>query len=118
MAHSGRLPSTRNDRRPYEVCRAIRAQGLNLPILMLTAKGQEEDIVLGLAVASGTPDAIVKRIADALAKGMNTDDVRKRVEASGLEVSTNTPAEFAALLENQRKALGASLAKRPLPPSP
>lgn len=73
-----------------------------------------EDIVLGLAVASGTPDAIVQRIADALAKGMNTDDIRKRVEASGLEVSTNTPAEYAALLEGQREALGSLLAKKPL----
>src|SRR5687768_18123311 len=32
----------------YEICRAVRAQGLDVPILMLTAKGQEEDVILGL----------------------------------------------------------------------
>ena len=32
----------------YEICRAVRQQGLDMPIVMLTAKGQEEDIVLGL----------------------------------------------------------------------
>jgi DNA-binding response OmpR family regulator len=42
----------------YEVCRAIRARGLQMPILMLTAKGQEEDIVLGLNL--GADDYITK----------------------------------------------------------
>src|SRR5437764_14353667 len=32
----------------YEVCREIREQGLEMPIIILTLKGQEEDIVLGL----------------------------------------------------------------------
>lgn len=42
----------------YEICRAIRDQGLDVPILMLTAKGQEEDIILGLNV--GADDYITK----------------------------------------------------------
>ena len=42
----------------FEVCRAIRDEGLEMPILMLTAKGQEEDIVLGLNV--GADDYITK----------------------------------------------------------
>jgi DNA-binding response OmpR family regulator len=32
----------------YEVCRLIRQEQLEMPIIMLTAKGQESDIVLGL----------------------------------------------------------------------
>jgi len=32
----------------YEVCRLIRKEGLEMPIIMLTAKGEESDIVLGL----------------------------------------------------------------------
>src|SRR5258708_4819347 len=32
----------------YEICRAVRERGLEMPILMLTARGQEEDIILGL----------------------------------------------------------------------
>jgi DNA-binding response OmpR family regulator len=42
----------------YEICRDVRARGLEMPILMLTAKGQEEDIILGLNL--GADDYIVK----------------------------------------------------------
>src|SRR6185436_4640108 len=42
----------------YEICRAIRASGLEMPILMLTAKGQEEDIIRGLEL--GADDYITK----------------------------------------------------------
>ena len=42
----------------YEICRAIRDQGLEMPILMLTAKGREEDIILGLNL--GADDYITK----------------------------------------------------------
>ncbi len=31
----------------YEICRRLRNQRLDMPIIMLTAKGQEEDIVRG-----------------------------------------------------------------------
>jgi DNA-binding response OmpR family regulator len=42
----------------YEICRAVRQQGLEMPIVMLTAKGQEEDIILGLNL--GADDYITK----------------------------------------------------------
>ncbi|MBV8842198.1 MAG: response regulator transcription factor [Bryobacterales bacterium] len=42
----------------FEICRAIRAHNLETPILMLTAKGQEEDIILGLNL--GADDYITK----------------------------------------------------------
>jgi DNA-binding response OmpR family regulator len=42
----------------YEICRTVRSQGLDVPILMLTAKGQEEDVVLGLNL--GADDYITK----------------------------------------------------------
>jgi len=42
----------------YEVCREIREQGLQMPIILLTAKGQEEDIVLGLNL--GADDYVTK----------------------------------------------------------
>jgi DNA-binding response OmpR family regulator len=52
----------------YEVCRTVREQGLEVPILMLTAKGQEEDIILGLNL--GADDYIGKpfRIAELIAR--------------------------------------------------
>ena len=42
----------------YEICRAVRSHGLDVPILMLTAKGQEDDIILGLNL--GADDYITK----------------------------------------------------------
>lgn len=42
----------------YEICRRIRLQGIEVPILMLTAKGQEEDIIRGLEL--GADDYITK----------------------------------------------------------
>jgi DNA-binding response OmpR family regulator len=42
----------------YEVCRSIRQRGLDVPIIMLTAKGQEEDIVRGLEL--GADDYVTK----------------------------------------------------------
>ena len=42
----------------YDICRTARAQHLTLPIIMLTAKGQEEDIVRGLEL--GADDYVTK----------------------------------------------------------
>jgi DNA-binding response OmpR family regulator len=42
----------------YEVCRELRVRGLEMPIVMLTAKGQEEDIIRGLEL--GADDYITK----------------------------------------------------------
>jgi DNA-binding response OmpR family regulator len=42
----------------YEICRAVRAGKLDFPIIMLTAKGQEEDIVRGLEL--GADDYVTK----------------------------------------------------------
>jgi DNA-binding response OmpR family regulator len=42
----------------YEICRRVREKGLDMPIIMLTAKGQESDIVLGLNL--GADDYVTK----------------------------------------------------------
>ncbi len=42
----------------YEICRLIRKEGLDIPIIMLTAKGQEPDIILGLNL--GADDYVTK----------------------------------------------------------
>ena len=42
----------------YEICRRARRQGLNSPIIMLTARGQEDDIVRGLEL--GADDYVTK----------------------------------------------------------
>ena len=52
----------------FEVCRSVRDQGLDVPIVMLTAKGQEEDIILGLTL--GADDYITKpfRVGELIAR--------------------------------------------------
>ena len=42
----------------YEICRLLRNEQLDMPILMLTAKGEESDIVLGLNL--GADDYVTK----------------------------------------------------------
>jgi DNA-binding response OmpR family regulator len=42
----------------YEICRTLRAQKFDMPIIMLTAKGQEEEIIQGLEV--GADDYVTK----------------------------------------------------------
>ncbi|MDB6154923.1 MAG: OmpR family response regulator [Chthoniobacteraceae bacterium] len=42
----------------YEVCRFLRKEGLEMPIIILTAKGQEADVVLGLKL--GADDYVTK----------------------------------------------------------
>jgi DNA-binding response OmpR family regulator len=42
----------------YEICRKVREQGISTPILMLTARGEEADRVLGLDL--GADDYMVK----------------------------------------------------------
>ena len=42
----------------YDVCRTLRGRGIDVPIVMLTAKGQEEDVILGLNL--GADDYITK----------------------------------------------------------
>jgi DNA-binding response OmpR family regulator len=52
----------------YEICRALRERGSDSPIIMLTAKGQEEDVILGLNL--GADDYVTKpfRIRELLAR--------------------------------------------------
>jgi len=42
----------------YEICRLVRREGIETPIILLTAKGQESDVVLGLNL--GADDYVTK----------------------------------------------------------
>jgi len=42
----------------YEICRFLREEKLEMPVIMLTAKGQESDVVLGLKL--GADDYVTK----------------------------------------------------------
>lgn len=87
----------------------------DVPTLKELGVDFSQNIVFGLAVASGTPDTIVQKLAEGIARAVNNADTREKVEANGMLVKTSTPAEYAAFLENERKLLAAALARKPLP---
>lgn len=70
----------------YEICRALRARKWEMPIIMLTAKGQEEDIIRGLEI--GADDYVTKpfSIRELLARAKAF--LRRR------PVGTSTAVEF------------------------
>lgn len=63
----------------YEICRLIRKENLDMPIIMLTAKGEESDVVLGLNL--GADDYVTKpfSIKELLARAAAF--LRRRAEA-------------------------------------
>lgn len=65
----------------YEICRLVREQKLDMPIIMLTAKGQESDILLGLNL--GADDYMTKpfSIKELLAR-VNAFLRRRRIESN------------------------------------
>ncbi|MBI5091114.1 MAG: response regulator transcription factor [Candidatus Hydrogenedentes bacterium] len=66
----------------FEICRLLREEGLDMPIIMLTAKGQEADIILGLNL--GADDYVTKpfRVNELLARA-NAFLRRRRTADSG-----------------------------------
>ena len=112
----------------YEICRAVRAHGLDTPIIMLTAKGQEEDIIRGLNL--GADDYVTKpfSIKELLARARTLlrrpqdiasevyrfgdcelDLVAHKLLKRGVEVVL-TPKEF-RLLEHLVKRAGRALTR-------
>lgn len=110
----------------YEICRALREAKLDAPILMLTAKGQESDVVLGLKL--GADDYVTKPFsikellarAEALvrrAKGRDAQrfnfgdcvlDLESRVLMRGGKEVAMSPKEFELLayfVKNAGRAL-------------
>jgi DNA-binding response OmpR family regulator len=85
----------------YEVCRRIRKEDAETPILMLTAKGQEADKVAGLEL--GADDYIVKPfgVSELLAR-IRATLRRCRCGAAG----SGQPLAFAEVLIDPRKLEG------------
>ncbi len=112
----------------YEICRLIRKEGLNMPIIMLTAKGQESDIILGLNL--GADDYVTKpfSIKELLARAnaflrrrqeqqmeafrfgnYELDIASRKLKCNGCEVEL-TPKEF-SLLEYMASKPGRALTR-------
>ena len=99
----------------YEICRLVRKEGLDMPVIMLTAKGQESDICLGLNL--GADDYMTKpfSVKELLARAnaflrrarqgqqeiqrfgdCELDMVSRKLKRAGREVEL-TPKEFSLL---------------------
>lgn len=112
----------------YEICRLIREQKITVPIIMLTAKGDESDIVLGLNL--GADDYVTKpfSIKELLARaaaflrrakkeaedvyefgGLRLDLVARRLTRKNKEIELS-PKEF-SLLEYFVKKPGRALTR-------
>jgi tripartite-type tricarboxylate transporter receptor subunit TctC len=61
-------------------------------------KGYEVLNWLGVLAPPGTPDAIVKRLNSAIAQSMKQSDLRDQLKALGIEPTSSTPEQFAALI--------------------
>ena len=107
----------------YEICRSLRLEGILVPIIMLTAKGQTEDVVRGLEL--GANDYVVKPFALAeliarirrllqetdrsenyeLGEGMILDVAGMRVKGLAEELSPKELGVLTHLVENDGRAL-------------
>jgi len=107
----------------YEICRSLRLERIDTPILMLTAKGQTEDVVRGLEL--GANDYVVKPFALAeliarvrrllkgveecesyeLGAGLCLDLAAKQVKGLSGELSPKEFGVLTFLVENEGRAL-------------
>ena len=64
-------------------------------------KGYDATIWLGLLGPAGLPRDIVTRLNSEITKALSSAETRKLILAAGVEVSTSSPEEFAALLRRE-----------------
>jgi tripartite-type tricarboxylate transporter receptor subunit TctC len=64
-------------------------------------KGYAAEAWYGMLVPDGTPKDIIQRLHDDSVKSMQFDDVKKRLDATGLVAATNTPDEFGAYIRSE-----------------
>lgn len=58
---------------------------------------------IGLLAPAGTPDALVEKISADVREAMASDELKRRFIEQGAVPAPNTPAQFRALIENDRK---------------
>ncbi|HVF62474.1 MAG TPA: tripartite tricarboxylate transporter substrate binding protein [Casimicrobiaceae bacterium] len=70
------------------------------PTIGETLKGFGEDPWYGVFLPAGTPKPIVNKLAEEIAKAVNSPDVKEKLAAQGGEPFTLTPDKFAALVKH------------------
>ncbi len=74
-----------------------------VPPLADTIAGFDAANWFGVLAPRGTPEGVINTLAKALAKGMQSDDVKQRLMKDGADVVANTPAQFAELMRIETK---------------
>lgn len=82
-----------------------------LPTIADTVPGYEISQTWGLAAPAGTPPAVVARLAEETAKTMHMADVKERVLGMGAVPAGDTPAQFQAYIDAERRRLSDVIAK-------
>lgn len=77
----------------------------HLPVLPTISEaglpGFEADNWYGVAIAAGTPRAIINRLNTELVRALNLPDVKQLLFKQGLEVATGTPEAFGAYMKSE-----------------
>jgi tripartite-type tricarboxylate transporter receptor subunit TctC len=68
--------------------------------------GVEMDQWFGMFVPTGTPQPVVRKLNEEFVKAVRSPDIAKSLTERGLDVVTNTPEEFAALIRTETATLG------------
>jgi len=85
----------------FDVCKTIRKKGLNTPVILLTAKGQEIDKVLGLEL--GADDYVTKpfslrellaRIKAVLRRGENLNPDETKIKIGNVDINFQNYTAF------------------------
>lgn len=88
--------------RALAVTSAQRARYLpDVPTMKELGINMEVELWSGLFAPAGTPPAVIQKLARTVHDAMQAPDVRKRIEALSITPTSNTPAEFAALIAKE-----------------
>lgn len=88
--------------RALAVTSAQRAQYLpDVPTMKELGINMEVELWSGLFAPAGTPPAVIRKLAQTVHDAMQAPDVRKRITALSITPTSDTPAEFAALIAKE-----------------
>jgi tripartite-type tricarboxylate transporter receptor subunit TctC len=79
----------------------------DLPAIGEVYPGYEMTIWLGLFAPAGTPEPVLARLREEIAKSLASPDVKEKLNnAGGLQAFATSPAEFAALIRSDYDKYG------------
>ena len=87
-----------------------------VPAIAETLPGYEINIWNSVFTTAGVPVAIIRRLNDAVNRGIALPDIRARLVSSGLDVEPGTPEALGAYLENEIRKWSRLIRERGIKP--